>query len=94
MTGPCLAELLEAAHIIPFHLNRTHKVDEGVLLRSDVHTLFDLGLIAVDPDTWQVVVAPSLMDVPAYSSLAGRPFAEGPSREAIRRHFAEATADW
>jgi hypothetical protein len=94
VTGPCLAELLEAAHITSCKDREAHVVDDGVLLRADVHLLFDNGLIAVDPETWRVVLAPSLKDMPAYASLAGAPFAKGPDPEAIRRHFIEVTADW
>jgi hypothetical protein len=56
--------------------------------------LFDKGLIAVDPDTWCVVVAPDLKEVPAYAGLAGAPFAAGPDPEAVRRHFIKVTANW
>ena len=41
----CNAEpVLEAAHIVPFRGQATHHVQNGLLLRSDIHTLFDRGL--------------------------------------------------
>jgi putative restriction endonuclease len=41
---------LEAAHIKPFHEVATHQVPNGLLLRSDVHRLFDAGYITVTPE--------------------------------------------
>ncbi len=41
---------LEAAHIRPFSEEPTHYVRNGLLLRSDVHRLFDAGYITVTPD--------------------------------------------
>ncbi len=40
--------VLEAAHIRPVSAGGTHRVDNGLLLRSDVHTLFDRGYVGVD----------------------------------------------
>ena len=41
---------LEAAHIRPFAENPVHYVRNGMLLRSDVHKLFDAGYITVTPE--------------------------------------------
>jgi putative restriction endonuclease len=41
---------LEAAHIKPFREGGDHRVDNGILLRSDVHKLFDTGYVTVSPD--------------------------------------------
>jgi len=41
---------LEAAHIRPFSEVTEHSVTNGILLRSDVHRLFDAGYITVTPD--------------------------------------------
>lgn len=41
---------LEAAHIKPFALDGPHSVSNGLLLRSDLHRLFDRGYITVTPD--------------------------------------------
>lgn len=42
--------VLEAAHIRPYSEGGTHEVKNGILLRSDLHTLFDRGYISVRPD--------------------------------------------
>jgi len=41
---------LEAAHIKPFTESGPHAVNNGLLLRSDFHRLFDRGYITVTPD--------------------------------------------
>jgi putative restriction endonuclease len=41
---------LEAAHIKPFAEVKAHDVRNGLLLRSDLHRLFDLGYVSVQPD--------------------------------------------
>jgi len=38
---------LEAAHIRPFSENGPHSVKNGILLRSDIHRLFDSGYVTV-----------------------------------------------
>jgi predicted restriction endonuclease len=45
ITGCTVLQILEAAHIMPYMGKPTNRVDNGLLLRSDLHTLFDLGLI-------------------------------------------------
>jgi putative restriction endonuclease len=42
--------VLEAAHIRPVTQAGEHSVNNGLLLRSDVHTLFDRGYVTVMPD--------------------------------------------
>lgn len=41
--------VLEAAHIRPYADEGVHEVSNGILLRSDIHRLFDKGYVAVDP---------------------------------------------
>jgi putative restriction endonuclease len=41
---------LEAAHIRPFSMTAIHDIRNGLLLRSDVHRLFDRGYITVTPE--------------------------------------------
>jgi len=42
--------VLQAAHIRPVSDGGTHRIVNGVLLRSDLHTLFDRGYVTVAPD--------------------------------------------
>lgn len=48
---------LEAAHIRPYRGEHTNITANGLLLRADIHTLFDLGLLAVNPETLTVVIS-------------------------------------
>jgi HNH endonuclease len=41
--------VLQAAHIRPVTKEGKHRIDNGVLLRSDVHTLFDDGYLTITP---------------------------------------------
>jgi putative restriction endonuclease len=42
--------VLEASHIKPYSLSGPHAPENGLLLRSDLHTLFDRGYVTVTPD--------------------------------------------
>lgn len=42
--------VLDAAHIRPVTQAGQHEVTNGLLLRSDVHTLFDRGYVTITPD--------------------------------------------
>jgi len=46
-TGERVLPVLEAAHIQPYAEGGEHRVDNGLLLRSDLHTLFDRGYLTV-----------------------------------------------
>ena len=50
VTGEHTLPVLEAAHIRPVSQGGEHLVNNGLLLRSDVHTLFDSGYVTVTPD--------------------------------------------
>ncbi|MGY4740878.1 HNH endonuclease [Streptomyces sp. ATMOS53] len=57
VTGPAPAEVLQAAHLRAFAITEQHREEEGILLRSDIHHLFDSGLLAIRPDDFIVQVA-------------------------------------
>jgi HNH endonuclease len=42
--------VLEAAHIRPYARGGEHRVDNGILLRRDLHRLFDRGYVTVTPE--------------------------------------------
>ncbi len=68
----CEAEdVLEAALISPFQGDKTYHVSNGLLLRSDLHTLFDLGHIAIDSTTMRLLLAKPLLNS-TYKVLDGR----------------------
>jgi len=41
---------LDAAHIRPFADGGTHEASNGVLLRRDIHSLFDAGYVTITPE--------------------------------------------
>ena len=59
ITGSRIEPVLEAAHIRPVKDGGIHRVDNGMLLRSDVHKLFDDGYLGVD-DRLRLRVSPRL----------------------------------
>ena len=97
VTGCKVAEILEAAHIVPYNGDDTNLLSNGLLLRTDIHCLFDLGLIAIHPDSLTVLVASSLRGT-EYEKYDGEPIrlprvmAEHPNRASLRRHVLEFAA--
>lgn len=74
-TGPGPAAVLEAAHLYSYAAVGEHHDDGGLLLRRDVHRLFDQGDIAVDPRTLTISLRDDLARYPGYAPLQGRPLA-------------------
>jgi hypothetical protein len=60
ISGSAEGEVLEACHILPYRGPSTNHPSNGLLLRADLHILFDLGLITIDSRNMQVEMHPSL----------------------------------
>jgi hypothetical protein len=92
ITGCNADDALEAAYIIPHRGDHTHEPSNGILLRSDLHTLFDLGKIAVDTRTMTIILAEDLTLNSSYRILTNRPLrfpkdeSQRPSTEALDLH--------
>ncbi|MCY1080348.1 HNH endonuclease [Archangium lansingense] len=65
-----LPDLLEAAHISPYRGEKDNHPSNGLLLRADIHTLFDLDLLGINPETLQISLHPRLSGM-GYETLAG-----------------------
>jgi putative restriction endonuclease len=69
--------VLEAAHIRPYSDGGKHELSNGLLLRSDLHTLFDNGYITVDPADRRIVVSARIREEfdngKEYYQLHGKP---------------------
>lgn len=97
ITGCTLLPVLEAAHIHPYKGQHTNIASNGLLLRADIHTLFDLYLIAIDSPTMTTLIAPELSHT-EYGTLLGRhvripsSVADRASPEALDWH--RARCDW
>ncbi len=61
ITGERVLPALEAAHIRPYGEGGEHRIDNGLLLRRDLHALFDRGYLTVSPEM-DVVVSKRLKD--------------------------------
>lgn len=90
VTGSEVAAVLEAAHIDRYFGDHSHHVTNGLLLRSDIHTLFDAELLTVD-DNYTVLIAPRIAES-EYAAFAGQrlhvpadPLLQ-PERTALERH--------
>ena len=49
LTNSHILHVLDAAHIRPYAYGGTHNPNNGLLLRQDLHTLFDRGYLTVTP---------------------------------------------
>jgi putative restriction endonuclease len=86
---------LEASHIQPYAKNGPHEVSNGILLRADLHRLFDQGYVTITPK-YRVEVSPRLkLDYqngrsyyPLHGSLVSLPAAvdDAPSADYLRWH--------
>lgn len=61
ISGCEFAPLVEAAHIRPYAISAENGVHNGLLLRSDLHTLFDLGLLGIRPRDLRIVLHPATL---------------------------------
>lgn len=75
VTGRQPEAVLEAAHLYSYAAVGKHHDHGGVLLRRDLHTLFDHGLLAIDPASQRVSVSGSLKPYEDYNCLTGRALA-------------------
>lgn len=57
-----VVETLEAAHIVPYQGKETNNPTNGLILRADIHTLFDLGLITINEVDFTVKVSDHLKE--------------------------------
>jgi hypothetical protein len=91
ISGCRVESVLEAAHIVPYRGPKWNDRRNGLLLRADLHTLFDLKLLAVDVDTMRVLVSPSLAGT-CYEQYGGTPITipddpdRCPSPNALKQH--------
>lgn len=83
---------LQAAHISAYRGPKSQFTSNGLLLRADLHLLYDAHLISVRPDSMKIEIADSIGDS-AYVDLAGKqitiPCAEEdrPSAERLASHY-------
>lgn len=97
ITGDKIVPVLQAAHIRPVSHAGENRVDNGLLLRSDVHTLFDRGYLGVHPRRHTLLVSQRLRSEwgngeEFYARAASGRAIQQPDREVDRP--AEAFLEW
>jgi len=92
ITNCDVEEALEAAHIYPYNRGiQFNRASNGLLLRVDIHELFERYLLGIDPRTKKILIAPNLVN--SYGKLAGKRIyipenpALRPSKKALEWHF-------
>lgn len=97
ITGCDVVYTLEAAHIHPYKGEETNKVWNGLLLRADIHNLFDLYLLTIEPEENKVHIAPELKNKKDYSEFQGKilTLSEIPNselrKELLKWHYKQCT---
>lgn len=89
-TGRAPECALEAAHLYSYAAEGKHHRHGGLPLRRDIHRLFDLGHLAVDPDSRRISVSQALSEFPDYAKLEGAMLQTqlSPSQEVwLREHW-------
>lgn len=90
-TGCKVADVLGAAHISSHSEETNYQISNGLLLRTDIHTLFDLHLIAVDQ--WNKIRVSKRLKDSEYQKLDGKvielpsKLADHPSRYNLARRL-------
>lgn len=95
MSGCNVAEALDGAHIDPYENPSYDSPHNGLLLRRDLHALFDANLLCVSPRTNTVLVAARLKASAEYGQFHGKRIATpaigfssvAPDGRAIRRRY-------
>jgi hypothetical protein len=86
ISGCTIAALIEAAYIQPESVPKFNNPTNGLLLRSDLHTLFDLYLLAIDPARLTAAFHPDLV-AGEYKEYEGAQLrvssGRGPNRRAL-----------
>lgn len=91
ISGSGVLAVLDAAHITPFSEGGAQELTNGLLLRKDIHALFDSGLISIDGASWTVLVSESLNGTD-YENYRGQavllpgPVGQRPNQQAVDDH--------
>lgn len=91
VTGESVEEILEAAHIDSYMGPHSNRMANGLILRADLHTLFDLHLIGIDQHGKLVVS--TRLNGSSYANLHGRRVAlprqavQRPSKRSLAAHL-------
>ncbi|STZ07128.1 Uncharacterised protein [Moraxella caprae] len=88
ITGCDILDILDAAHIYPYRGEKDNQISNGILLRTDIHKLFDRYLLSINPTNFTVYLSKTITD-PHYTQYNGKVLknCDGLSLEALRYHW-------
>ncbi|MCG7976215.1 MAG: HNH endonuclease [Candidatus Thiodiazotropha taylori] len=93
ITGEAVLSVLEAAHILDHAEAGVNHTDNGILLRSDIHLLFDKNLLKINPGTYRVEICNILKGCSYWqfngTLLRARINGEQPSKKFLVRKYFE-----
>jgi hypothetical protein len=91
VTGCTVLDVLEAAHIHPYRGDNDNDPQNGLLLRADIHTLFDLNLLGIHPKSLRIELHPTISD--DYGSIVEKMLRcserRRPSFDALKERYQE-----
>ena len=74
ISGPTPPKAIHACHLYSYAaVGGDHEEEGGLLIRADLHALFDAGLLNIDPKSEKVVLDTSLKQFPRYWSFNDHP---------------------
>ena len=90
ISGCSVLGVLEAAHLRAYRGPGDNHASNGLLLRSDLHTLFDLDLLGIDPATCTVVLS-KILKGSEYEKFGGAALAfaseKPPDKDALQQRW-------
>nr|WP_319527635.1 putative dsRNA-binding protein [Pseudomonas laurentiana] len=76
ITGCTVTEVIEAAHIAPYRGEKDNHIKNGLLLRTDIHRLFDSNKIGISPNNFEIHISEHLRGT-EYEQYAGNKISHG-----------------
>ncbi|MBB5396706.1 HNH endonuclease [Mucilaginibacter sp. AK015] len=70
ISGCAIPEAIDASHICPYRGIDDNHLSNGLLLRKDLHALFDADLLGIEPSTLAIHISPILKNT-SYEDFCG-----------------------
>ena len=88
VTGCQTVEVLQAAHIVPFSedISFRDRSGNGLLLRADIHLLFDRMLVSINPESSRFEIS-SCMEKTEYREYSGKRIEHHAKSKFLRVHW-------